>query len=143
MGQGVAPPLLSRRQQQRSHARGLPQAQRRDGGLDELHRIVNRQPRRNRAARRVDVEGNFFLGVLGFQKQELGGHQVGDIVINLAAQKNNPVLEQPRVDVISALSTAGLLDYDWNQIAHNAIWRGMLTQTPVGSSTKLIVSSLK
>src|SRR5262249_20999239 len=99
--------------------------------LDELHGVVNRQPSGDRAARRVDVKGDLFFGIFGLQEQELGGDQVGDVVVDFAAQKNNPVLEQPRVNVVGAFTAAGLLDNDWNQIAHNAIRRGMLTLTPL------------
>jgi hypothetical protein len=43
---------------------------------------------------------NVFIGVFGFQKKELGDNQVGNVVIYAAAQKNDALLEQSRVDVI-------------------------------------------
>ena len=44
IGQAKTLALLARRQQECTHARRLPDAQRADIGLDELHCIVNRHP---------------------------------------------------------------------------------------------------
>src|SRR5688572_10054039 len=53
--QAEALALGAGREQQRAHAGRLADAQRGDGGLHELHGVVDRQPVRDRSARRVDV----------------------------------------------------------------------------------------
>ena len=62
------------------------------------------------AARRIDVDRNVFFRVLRFQEQKLGGDQVGDVIVDRRADKNDVVLQQPRVNVICALAAIGLLD---------------------------------
>jgi hypothetical protein len=50
-------------QQQRTHARGLTNTQRRHVGLDELHGIVDRHARRHRTARGIDVKGYILVRI--------------------------------------------------------------------------------
>ena len=53
-----------------------------DGGhvvVDELHRVVDRHAGVDRAARRVDVEVDVALGVLGGEQQQLRADPVGDL----------------------------------------------------------------
>ena len=56
-------------------------------------------PGRHRAAGRVDVQVNVGLGVVELQEQHLGHDQVGAVVVDHALQEDDPVLEQPAVDV--------------------------------------------
>jgi len=49
--------------------------------------------------------------ILGLQEQHLGNHQVGDIIIHREAQKDDPVLQQPGIDIISPFTVACLIDY--------------------------------
>ena len=51
-----------------------------DVGLDELHRVVDGRHRRERAARRVDVDLDVAVGVHGLQADELSHDGVGDVV---------------------------------------------------------------
>ena len=51
------------------------------------------------------------LRVVRLQEQHLGDHQVGDLVVDLAAQEDDAVAEQARVDVVGAFATVILL-YD-------------------------------
>ena len=97
-------------QQQRAHAHRDPDADRLHVGLDELHRVVDRQAGVDRAAGRVDVEADVLVGVLGLQVQELGDDQVGDVLGDRRAEEDDPLAEQARVDVESALAARGLLD---------------------------------
>ena len=69
----------ARRQQQRAHRSALADADRRHVGSDELHRVVDRHPGRDRAAGLVDVEIDVFLRVFGFEKEKLRDDQVGDL----------------------------------------------------------------
>src|SRR5205807_5540798 len=52
-----------------------------------------------RAARAVDVDRDVLVGVLGLEVQQLGDDQVGDGVVDRRAEKHDPLVEQPRVDV--------------------------------------------
>ena len=48
----------------------------------------------DRAAGRVDVEADVALGVLGGEQQHLGADPVGDVVVHLLAEEDDPVPEQ-------------------------------------------------
>jgi Rrf2 family protein len=61
--------------------------------LDEPHRVQDCQPGRDRAARRVDVDGNILLGIFGFEKQHLGDDQVGDAVVNRSPHEDDVFLQ--------------------------------------------------
>src|SRR3989304_4951696 len=67
------------------------------------------------AAGRVDVQADVLLRVLGLQEQELGDDQVREVVLDLVADEDDPFLQQPRVDVVGALSAAGGLDDHRNE----------------------------
>src|SRR4030067_1095775 len=56
IGQTETLALLARRQQERTHAGRLPDTQRADIRLDELHGIVNRHAGGYRTSRRIDVK---------------------------------------------------------------------------------------
>ena len=86
------------------------------GGLDELHRVVDRESSGYRAARRIDVEADLLFRVFRLQKEQLRGDQVGDVVVDRMAQKDDPILEQPRIDVVGAFAAARLLDDHRNQV---------------------------
>jgi hypothetical protein len=40
----------------------------------------------------VDVEGDVFVGVLGLEMQQLGDRQVGELVIDRAADEDDPLV---------------------------------------------------
>ncbi len=104
-------PLAPGRQQERAHARRLPYAQGGNVGLDELHGVVDRESRRHHAARRIDVERDVLVGILGLQKQQLRDDQVGGYLVHRTDQENHALLEQARVDVVRALAAPALLDH--------------------------------
>src|SRR5690348_1725410 len=114
--QRVALALGAGHQQQRGGAGGLPHAHGADVGLDELHGVVDGQTGRHHAARTVDVELDVLLGILRFQEQHLGDHQIGDVVVDRADQEDDAFLQQPRIDVERTLAARGLLDHDRDQI---------------------------
>ena len=80
-------------------------------GPHVLHRVVDRHPRVHRAAGRVDVERDVALRVVGLEQQELRDDQVRDLVVDLAAEEDDPVAQKPRVDVERALGAAVGLDH--------------------------------
>jgi hypothetical protein len=43
--------------------------------------------------------------------EQLGDDQVRDLVVDLGAEDDDPLGEQPRLDVEGALATGGLLDH--------------------------------
>jgi hypothetical protein len=112
----AAPP-----QEDRAHAGCLADAVRRDVAADELHRVVDRQAGGDDPAGRVDVEVNVALAVLVAQKQHLGDDQIGHGVVDPAAEEDDAVLQEPRVDVVRPFAPTGLLNDDGHQglvIAH-------------------------
>jgi hypothetical protein len=114
-------PAISNReghQQQGSRRGGLADADRGNIGPDVLHGVVDREPRRDEPARRVDVKGDVLLRVLGFEIEELGGDQAGDGVVERAGQEDDAVLEQPGKYVVGTLPSARLVNHYRDQIAH-------------------------
>jgi hypothetical protein len=104
------------REQQRAHRHRDADADRLHVGLDELHRVVDRQPGVHRAAGRVDVERDVLVGILGLQVQQLRDDQVRDLIVDGRAEEDDPLVEQAAVDVERALPAGGLLDdhrYEW------------------------------
>src|SRR5215211_7819463 len=69
-----------------------------------------REPGIDRAARRVDVDRDVLVRVLRLQVQELRDDEVGDLVVDRRAEEDDPLVEQPRVDVELALATRRALD---------------------------------
>ena len=118
VGQRHALALRAPGQQQRAHRHRDADADRLHVRLDELHRVVDRQARVDRAARRVDVERDVLLGVLGLEVQQLRDDQVGDLVVDGRAEEDDPLVEQAAVDVERTLAARGLLDDHRYQWAH-------------------------
>jgi len=89
-----------------------------DRGLDELHRVVDREAGVDRAAGAVDVERDVLVGVVGLEMEQLGDRQVGELVVDRRAEEDDPLVEEARVDVEGALAVYGLLDHHRDQRAH-------------------------
>src|SRR5439155_26296195 len=121
--------LRPRAEQDRGGRRRLPHAQGRDVRLDVLHRVVDREKRRDRTARRVDVDRDVLRRVLGLEVDQLRHDQVRDGVVDLGPEENDPLLEQPRVDVERAFPTVRLLDDDGNHVVLHDV---LLAITPDG-----------
>jgi hypothetical protein len=96
--------------------RGLPHADGLDLRLDELHRVVDRRQRGERATGAVDVHVDVAVRVLGLEVQQLGHDDVRDAVVDRGAQEDDPLLEEPAVDVERALAARGLLDDDRDRV---------------------------
>ena len=103
-------PLVPAERTRAAAGSGDADADRRDVILDMLHRVHDGQSRRDRPAGRIDVERDLLLGIFGLQEEELGDDQVGEVVVDRAAQKDDVVLQKARVDVVRALAGAGFFD---------------------------------
>ncbi len=121
---GQRQPLLgfSGSQQQCRHRGSLAYAERHHVIFHVLHGVIDGHARRDRPARRVDIELNVFLGVFLRQEQHLGNHQIGDVVVNRHADENNVIAKQPGVDVVGAFAPPGLLDDHRYQHHLRIIW---------------------
>lgn len=103
-------------EQHGSHGGGHADADRGDSRLDQLHRIVDGEARGHGATGGVDVEFDVFLLVLAFQEEELGDDDVGDVIVDFRAKHDDTVLEETRVNIVSAFSLRGFLDYRWDEV---------------------------
>ena len=56
------------------------------------------------------------LGILRLQEQELRHHEVRVHVIDLTVHEDDPVLEEPGIDVVGSLPAARLLDDDRDEV---------------------------
>src|SRR5438876_348120 len=73
-------------------------------------RVVDRETGVHRAARRVAVNLDVLVRVVGLEVDHLGDDEVRHIVVDRRAKEDDPLLQHPRVDVAEALSAGGLLD---------------------------------
>src|SRR6266566_2668628 len=105
-------------QDDRPHRHRDPDAGGLDVGFHVLHRVVEGEPGVHLAARRVDVDLDVLLGVLGLEMDQLGDDEIRDLVVDRSAEKDDPLVEQTGVDVERTLATRGLLDHHGNQRAH-------------------------
>lgn len=87
-----------------------------DVRLDVLHRVVNRHPRGDAPTRRVDVHEDIFRRVLARQKEQLRNDQRCDVIIDRRTDEDDPLFEEPRVNVVGSLAAAGLLDDDRDEL---------------------------
>ncbi len=122
LGSAKRRPALPPHREQRAHRRRHADAQRRHRRLDELHGVVDRHARRHHAAGRVDVHGDFLLGVLGLQEEKLGDDQRRHVVLDRTGDEDQALLEQPRVDVVGALAPVGLLDHHGDELHVGIDW---------------------
>ena len=67
------------------------------GELQELHRVVDRHARRHAAARRVDVQVDVAVRVVGVEKQHLRDDDVRDVVVDRRAEEDDAVHQQTRM----------------------------------------------
>src|SRR3954470_13570779 len=130
VGQRHALALRAAGQQQRAHAHRDADADGLDVGLDELHRVVDREARVDAAARRVDVDRDVLVGVLALQMQELGHDQIRDLVVHRRPEEDDPLVEETGVDVERAFTARGLLDNHRDKWAHGPRF-GSLSAAPV------------
>src|SRR5579859_193000 len=82
-----------------------------DVGFHKLHRVVDSETRGDRTAWRIDIELDVALGIFSLQEEHLSGGQVGDMIVNRCADKDDVLFEEAGVDVVSALAAAGLFNH--------------------------------
>ncbi|MMZ65249.1 hypothetical protein D1872_276450 [compost metagenome] len=104
-------------QQESAHGSREAHANRGNVGLNVLHRIENGHTGCDGAARAINVKMDVFPRIFRVQKQHLGNNGVGDDVIHLGAQENDAVLQQSRVNVVSAFAAVTLFN-DHRNITH-------------------------
>ena len=109
----------TRAQQDRAHARRHAETVRCHIAREELHRVVNGQPGCHDAAGTIDVNVDVFLGILHLQKQQLCNNQICDVIVDRRPDKNDPILEQPRINIVTAFAPAGLFHDHRNQHLRN------------------------
>src|SRR4051812_38473953 len=85
--------------QDRRGRAGLSQAHSFDVGGDELDRVVDGHHGGYPAARRVDVERDVLVEVVGLQAEQLGDDIVGRGVVDGSAEEDDPLAEQLGVRV--------------------------------------------
>jgi hypothetical protein len=83
------------------------EAHRGDVAGDELHRVVDRHAGGDGASRAVDVEPDVALGVLALEVEELGTDLVGDVVVDVRAEHDDPALQQLDEDVVAGIEGLG------------------------------------
>ena len=82
------------REQELPHRRRHAHRDRGDVGLDELHRVVDRHARGDRATGRVDVEVDVLLGVFGGEKEDLRADLIRVLVTHLRPEPDDAVSQQ-------------------------------------------------
>ena len=77
-------------------------------------------------SRRVDVDVDRRVGVVGLEVQQLGADEVGDRVVDRRPEEDDPLLEEPAVQVVGPLTPVGLLDHRGHQVVlgldHQCSW---------------------
>ena len=81
-------------QEHRAHGRRHAGAHRRHVGLDDLHRVIDGEARGHLSARGIQVQGDVRVGIARSQEQELGHHDVRDVVVDGNAQEDDAVHHQ-------------------------------------------------
>ena len=115
LGNALRLPAAPAAKQNGAHRRALAEAVGCHRAVDELHRIVDGHAGGYRASRRVDVQMHVGLGVVRLEKEHLGDHGVGDLVVDGRAEKDDAVFQQPAVDIHRPLFAAALFDHIGNQ----------------------------
>lgn len=77
--------------------------------MDVLHRIVDRETCRDGTARGVDVEGDWFGGVLGFEEEELGDDGGGAGFFYFAVEADDSFFEEAGEDVVFTFRLAPVI----------------------------------
>ena len=78
---------------------------------DELHRIVNRETRRDGSSGGVDVDVDVFFRVSHLKEQKLGNDGIRHIVVNSGADEDNAVFQETGVNVKGSFAAAVLLHH--------------------------------
>ena len=82
----------------------------------ELHRVVDCQAGCHAPAGRVDVDVDVLLRVGHLQEEHLSDDGVGNEIIDGSPDKDDAVLEEPRIDVEGAFPASVLLNDGWDEV---------------------------
>jgi uncharacterized protein YndB with AHSA1/START domain len=80
-----------------------------------LHRVVDRQAGVHLTTGGVDVQGDVLVRVLRLEVQELPDDEIRDLLVDGPPEEDDPVSEQPRVEVERALGPAVCLEHGRDQ----------------------------
>src|SRR4051812_19105160 len=130
--QGVALALCAGAEQELPHAGREPHRDRRDVVGHVLHRVVDGHAGRDRTTRRVDVEVDVTLVVLRREQQQLRADEVGDRVLDDAAEEDDALAQQPVVDALvegRGARTGGTQGRD-DQLAHRTLLEFVSVEKP-------------
>ena len=97
--QGIPLTRGPRAEEELAHRGSEAHANRGDIARDVLHGVVDGQAGRDRAAGRVYVKADVADRVLRCQQEQLGADQVRRAVLDLRTEKDDPLAQQPLVDV--------------------------------------------
>ena len=115
IGQAETLALGTTSQQEGAHGAGLPHADGAHVRLDELHGVIDGHAGSHGAARRVDVDVDVLVRILGLEEQQLGNHQIGHVIFNLTGQEDHPLFQQTGVNIVGTLTLGSLFDHDGDQ----------------------------
>ena len=116
LGSAKREPFSPGGEQKRAHRGRLADAHRRHLGADKLHRVVDRQPRRDDAAWRIDVKRDLLLRIVRLEKEQLRDHQRSREVVDRPDHENDAFAQQPRENIERALAARRLLDDDRHEV---------------------------
>ena len=102
--------LFACREEDGAHRSRHADADGRDVRLNVIHGIDDRQPCCDVAAGTIDIKGNIFLRVFGGKEEHLRDDKVCNLIVNRAAEEDNALLEEARVNIICPLAHRALLD---------------------------------
>src|SRR3954447_9636881 len=153
VGQGVALARGAGREQHGRRGRRLAEAVGLHVRTGELHRVVDRHQRGERATRRVDVHDDVAVRVDRLQVEQLRHHVVGRRVVDLHADEDDPLFEQLVVRVGLLDPVAGPLHEGGQhvpglggvKVAHyqvSSVWPGQLP-LPLDEVTRVTTWSTK
>ena len=106
-------------EQELAHRCGHPHAHRCHVAGDELHGVVDRHAGRDGPAGAVDVQPDVGGRILSLEVQQLGADLVGHVVVDVGAEHDHPVLEQP-VEHIAARVETGVERHGTSEVGHGA-----------------------
>ena len=85
--------------------------------LDVLHGVKDAQAVVNGATRRIDIEVNVFLGIFRFKEEQLSNNAVRRFTGHRLTQKDDPLPQQPGINVEGPLAPARFFDHDRDHAA--------------------------
>jgi len=115
VGQRVAFARRAGSQEDRRHRGGHADAHGAHRRPEVLHRVVHSKASCHHSTGRVDVQTYVPLGVLCLEEEQLGDDEVSHVIFDRVAQEDDALLEQPAVDVVSALASTRRLDDHGNE----------------------------